>query len=429
MRVSVRALWMTLGGLLVAGCGGGGGGGIGAPPPPPPPPGVACGGGSGGSTGSPPPPGAVIDVRRVFPDLSFDSPVSMIQAPGDASRWFVVEQRGVVCVFDNDPATDSSAVFVDISGRVDDGPNEAGLLGMAFHPAFPTTPEVYLSYTTNSGGLISRVSRFSLDPANANILDPGSEQILFVVPQPQGNHNGGDLAFGPEVEPTLYASFGDGGGAGDPGENGQNTSNLLGTIVRIDVNSSGLYDIPPGNPFPSADLCATGPNTNVTCPEIYAWGLRNPWRIGFDTATGELWIGDVGQGSFEEVDRIDASQLANERNFGWDDREGAHCFEPASGCLTNSIDPITEYGRSLGASITGGYVYRGTAVPDLDGLYVFGDFISGRIFSVPANSQPTVVPDELLDTSLSISTFAQDTDGELYVIDYGGTIHQIVDAP
>ncbi len=415
MRVSARALWVTVGGLLVAACGGGGGGSIGSPPPPPPPP---------------PPPGAIIDVQRVFPNLSFNSPVSMKQAPGDSTRWFVVEQGGVVRVFDNDAAVNSSAVFVDISGRVEDGPNEAGLLGMAFHPAFPMTPEVYLSYTASSGGLISRVSRFTLDLLDPNILDPASEEILFVVPQPQGNHNGGDLAFGPEFEPTLYASFGDGGGAGDPGENAQNTTNLLGTIVRIDVNSLGIYDIPPDNPFPSADLCATGPNNNVPCPEIYAWGLRNPWRIGFDSATGELWIGDVGQGSFEEVDRIDASQIPTDRNFGWDDREGAHCFEPASGCATDSIDPVTEYGRSLGASITGGYVYRGTALPDLSGQYIFGDFVSGRLFSVPASSQPTVAPDELLDTSLSISTFAQDTDGELYVVDYvGGTIHQIVDAP
>ena len=405
-----------LAGLLLAACGGGGGGGSIAPPPAPPPP-------------PPPPASPTIEVQRVFPNLSFSAPVSLVQAPGDSSRWFVVEQSGVVRVFDNDQGANSSAVFVDISGRVDDGPNEAGLLGIAFHPSFPTTPEVYLSYTANSGGLISRVSRFSLSNADPNVLDPASEQILFVVPQPQGNHNGGDLAFGPEAEPTLYASFGDGGGAGDPGENAQNTSNLLGTIVRVDVNSTGLYDIPQDNPFASANLCATGPNNGVPCPEIYAWGLRNPWRISFDTGTGNLWIGDVGQGSFEEVDRIDASQAPGDRNFGWDDREGAHCFEPASGCLTNSIDPVTEYGRSLGASITGGYVYRGTSVPDLDGLYVFGDFISGRIFSVPADSQPTVAPDELLDTSLSISTFAQDTNGELYVIDYGGTIHQIVDAP
>lgn len=417
MQFSIRNTLVAFGGLVLVACGGGGGS-ITPPstsPPPPPPP---------------PPASPTIEVQRVFPNLSFSSPVSLVQAPGDSSRWFVVEQSGVVRVFDNDQATNSADVFVDISGRVDDGPPEAGLLGIAFHPSFPTVPEVYLSYTANAGGLISRVSRFVLDSVNPDVLDDTSEQILFVVPQPQGNHNGGDLAFGPETEPTLYASFGDGGGSGDPNNHAQNTSNLLGTIVRIDVNSAGLYDIPQDNPFPSANLCATGPNNNVPCPEIYAWGLRNPWRIGFDTATGELWIGDVGQGSFEEIDRIDATQAAGDRNFGWRVREGANCFNPSSGCATNFIDPVTEYGRSLGASITGGYVYRGSLVPDLAGQYVFGDFISGRLFSVPANSQPTVVPDELLDTSLSISTFAQDVDGELYVIDYiGGTVHQILDAP
>ncbi|MDX1516052.1 MAG: PQQ-dependent sugar dehydrogenase [Woeseiaceae bacterium] len=412
MQGWARFCFLVTGVLGMAACGGGGSGGTLTPPPPPPPP----------------PAAPSVDVQRVFPNLpAFLQPVSMVQAPGDATRWYVVGKSGVVQVFDNDPAVNSADVFVNIAGRVDSNPNEAGLLGIAFHPSYPSTPEVYLSYTANVGGLLSRVSRFTLDALNPDVLDPNSEEILFVIQQPQGNHNGGDLAFGPDG--NLYASFGDGGGAGDPQENAQNRRNLLGTIVRIDVDGNSPYEIPPDNPFFGNNLCVTGQG-GADCPEIYAWGLRNPWRISFDSASGALWIGDVGQGAWEEIDRADASQAALDRNFGWNDREGAHCFEPPNGCSTNSLDPVTEYGRSLGASVTGGYVYRGSAIPSLVGFYVFGDFISGRLFAVAADAQPTTAPVELIDTTLSISTFAEDANGELYVIDYvGGTVHQVTAAP
>ncbi|NNC76799.1 MAG: glucose dehydrogenase [Woeseiaceae bacterium] len=405
--------WFALYGFLTifAGCGGGGGGGSIAPPAGPPPP--------------PPPPSAMsIDVQPVFTGVSVSSPVSMVQSPDDATRWYVVEQQGVVRVFDIGSAT-STDVFVDIQNRVLSG-GERGLLGIAFHPAYPSTPAVFLSYTSGSGGLTSRVSRFRLD-GTGTMLDPGSEEILFTISQPASNHNGGDLVFGSDG--YLYASFGDGGGSGDPNENGQNTRNLMGTIVRIDINGATPYDIPTDNPFASADLCATGSNTTNPCPEIYAWGLRNPWRISIDSATGNLWIGDVGQGAWEEVDRADATQMPQNRNFGWNDREGAHCFDPSSGCATGFIEPVTEYGRSLGQSITGGYVYRGSVIPNLAGTYIFGDFVSGRIFGVPADSQPTTAAVELLDTSLQISSFAESQDGELFVLDYGGAIYQIIAGP
>lgn len=411
MNAWARTALMMLGGLLLSACGGGGGS-ITPPPAPPPPP---------------PPAGPMIDVQRVFPNLSFNSPVAMVQAPGDTSQWYVVEQSGVVRVFDNDQGANSSGVFVDITARVSsDG--ERGLLGIAFHPQYPGTPQVFLSYTSPGPPLTSVVSRFALDGTGTG-LDPASEQILFTIAQPFANHNGGDLKFGPDG--FLYAAFGDGGDANDPNNAGQNTRNLLGSIVRIDVDGNSPYEIPLDNPFASPDFCTNAPNATNPCPEIFAWGLRNPWRFSFDRATGALWIGDVGQGAFEEIDRSDASILPQDRNFGWRVREGAHCANPPTNCSTDFIDPVTEYDRNLGQSVTGGYVYRGSAIPDLAGQYVFGDFVQGRIFAVSADSQPTVVPpDQLLDTSLSISTFAEDVSGELYVIDYGGgTVHQIVDAP
>lgn len=410
MKGLARRVLPLLGLLGLSACGGSSGGSVTAPPAPPPPP---------------PPPTAMpqIDVQRVFPDLGgFAAPVSLVQAPGDATRWFVVEQSGIVRVFDNDANVNSSGVFVNISNRVLSG-GERGLLGIAFHPDFPNTAEVYLSYTAPGGSAgISYVSRFGSADGGAT-LDPNSEEIVLTVIQDFSNHNGGDLAFGQDG--FLYASFGDGGSGGDPNDRGQDTANLLGTILRVNIDGVVPYEIPGDNPFASPDLCVQGFSSGTPCPEIYAYGLRNPWRMSFDSATGELWTGDVGQGAWEEIDRVVLGG-----NYGWDDREGAHCFEPASGCIESSLDPITEYGRGLGASVTGGYVYRGTTISDLLGFYVFGDFVSGRVFAVPADSQPTVLPDEMLETTLSISTFAEDTNGELYVVDYGsGTIFQIVAAP
>lgn len=387
----------------------------------------SCGGGDSAPSVAPaplppPPAGLATDVQRVFDQISFSSPVALMQAPGDNSRWFAVEQSGVIRVFDNDPnvVQGAVAVFVDISGRVTSG-GERGLLGMAFHPNFAANGRVYLSYT-GGGTLTSIISEFSVDPVSGN-LDPSSEAIILTVPQEASNHNGGNIAFSP-IDNLFYIGFGDGGGAGDPNERAQNTNYILGSMVRLDVDGASPYAIPATNPFASNTNCIDGTGT-MPCPEIYAWGFRNPWRFSFDSQTGELWVGDVGQGTWEEIDRVEAGM-----NYGWDEREGAHCFEPSAGCSLNNVDPITEYDHNLGFSVTGGYVYRGSAIPSLQGYYVFGDYGSGRIWGIPANSAQGVAPEELDNTALSISSFAEGEDGELYALDYGGGgIYQIVDAP
>jgi glucose/arabinose dehydrogenase len=394
--------------LGLASCGGGSSDNF-APPNPPPPP--------------PPPVTADIATQRVFPGISFTRPLAMIQLPNNDTRWYVAEQSGIIHVFDNDPNVTQNdvSVFANLTAIVDDGPNEAGLLGIAFHPDFATNGEVYVSYTGNDGGLISRISRFVSQDGGIT-LSVANEQVLLSLAQPFGNHNGGQIAFGPDG--FLYIGFGDGGSSGDPNNNAQTTSNLFGTIARIDVDSGAPYAIPAGNPFAANPVCTQGFGA-APCPEIFAWGLRNPWRWSFDSLNGDLWVGDVGQGSFEEIDRVEPGL-----NYGWRVREGAHCFNPSSGCATNFEDPITEYGRALGASVTGGYVYRGMAVTDLAGTYVFGDFISGRIFGVPATSLQGTVAEELLDTAHNISSFAEDPDGELYLLDFvTGGIFRIVDAP
>jgi len=388
--------------LIFAGCGGSGGNGNGGGPMNPPGP------------GNPPPVGSV-QTQQVFAAVNLTSPTALRQAPNDATRWFALNQSGVVTVFNNDPMNATGTTFLNIAGRVQCC-GETGLLGIAFHPDFANNHEVYVSYT--APGPTSRVSRFRSFDGNLT-LDPMSEEILLTASQPAGNHNGGDIHFGPDG--MLYIGFGDGGGAGDPQGNGQNTNTLLGAMLRIDVNTPGGYAIPPGNPFAGNAQAVQG-SCGASCPEIYAWGFRNPWRFSFDSMTGDLWVGDVGQGSWEEVDRVSMGE-----NYGWNTREGAHCYSPSSGCSTAGlVDPITEYSHSQGISITGGFVYRGAAIPALQGQYLFGDFGSGRIWAVPVNSPIGTDPTEIVDTSLSISAFAEGVDGELYVVDYGGRIYRIV---
>lgn len=343
-----------------------------------------------------------------YPNLpSLDQPVAMYMAPGESSAWYVVQQPGQVMRFANHPAVSSVSTFIDISGRVISG-GEQGLLGMAFHPDYANNGYVYLSYTAQGSiGLESRVSRFQL---NGQVLDPTSEQIVLRLDQPYSNHNGGQIAFGPDG--YLYIGFGDGGSGGDPQGNGQNTSTLLGAMLRIDVGNgvSGTYSIPPGNPFASGG----------GAPEIYAWGLRNPWRWSFDRQTGELWVGDVGQNNYEEIDKVEAG-----KNYGWNIMEGLHCYSPSSGCNQAGLTlPVAEYDHTEGVAVTGGYVYRGTEVPSLQGLYIYGDYGSGRIWAlVQGNNQYSAM--QLIDTSYYIPSFAEAHDGELYVLDMGGAIYKI----
>jgi glucose/arabinose dehydrogenase len=346
-------------------------------------------------------------------------------APGDGSRWYIVERAGQVRYFPNDPASDDGDVttMIDISGRVNTS-GEGGLLDIAFHPDYGVSNfEVFFSYTRSNGGLESVISRFrSFD--NGVTLDAAMEEIILTIPQDFSNHNGGQIAFGPDG--YLYMGWGDGGSGDDPNNRGQDTTNLLGTFTRIDVDGGTPYAIPADNPFVAnaVNPCPQGFGGG-DCPEIYAWGMRNPWRWSFDTQTGVLWAGDVGQGAWEEVDIIE-----NGNNYGWKIREGAHCRPPTMGCQTAGLtDPITEYGRSVGVSITGGFVYHGATIPALQNQYIYGDFGSGRIFAIPANSPQGTPTVEILASAISIAAFAQDLDGEVYVLSFAGSMHRIVPAP
>jgi uncharacterized repeat protein (TIGR03806 family) len=351
---------------------------------------------------------------------TFSLPVAVLQAPGDGARFFVVEKGGVVKVLASAGAAPTP--FINITARVNSTPNEAGLLGMAFHPAFASNHQVFLSYTAPSmaspANLRSTVSRF-ISSDGGQTLDPGSEQILLTLEQPYTNHNGGNLAFGPDG--FLYLGFGDGGSAGDPRQNGQNVNVLFGKILRIDVDHPAAplpYGIPAGNPF------ARGGGRG----EIFAWGLRNPWRWSFDRQTGGLWVGDVGQDVWEEIDQV---QLGG--NYGWNVREGRHCYPPGSQCQTAGlIDPVAEYQHGQGRlSVTGGYVYRGTAIPSLVGTYLYGDYGSGTIWGLLHDATSGApAPQVLVESGLAISSFGEGADGELYVIDYGsaGSIKKIVPA-
>jgi uncharacterized repeat protein (TIGR03806 family) len=376
-------------------------------------------------------PAATLAVTRVFPSLAFSAPVAMMQAPGNGARWYVVQQNGVVRMFDNVPTVTTATNFVDISGRVDSG-GERGLLGMAFHPNFPTDRRVFLSYTTTvPGSLTSRISSFQLAGDNTT-LNASSEQVLLTVVQPESNHNGGNIAFGPDG--YLYIGFGDGGGANDQHGsigNSQNLRTVLGKMLRIDVGGPAAtsYAIPSTNPFAqTGGSCQAGTTADVDgCQEIYALGLRNPWRWSFDRGTGDLWVGDVGQGAREEIDRV-----VSGGNYGWRCREGTlTTANSCTGVAGPFLAPIAEYDNpNVGFSVTGGYVYRGTAVPSLIGRYVFGDYGSGLIWNIPATSSPTVVVTSaqgLSSGGLGIVSFGEAVDGELYVVDInGGRLFQLV---
>ena len=380
--------------------------------------------------GAPGPSGAVeladlaITTTRVYPALSFSLGLGLMQAPGDSSRWYVLEQQGFVRVFDNDPDVQSAATFLNIQS-IAECCFEGGLLGMAFHPDYPTDPRVYVSYTREGPSglvpLVSIVSEFRSTDGGLT-LDVGTEQLILAQGQPYSNHNGGQITFGPDG--YLYFALGDGGDGGDPRDNGQDTNTRLGAMLRIDVSVSPLdrddgltYDIPPDNPFATSTSCATG------CPEIFAWGLRNTWKYSFDRDTGDLWAGDVGQWSFEEIDVI-----VKGGNYGWNCYEGDAAFS-LSGC-TDPSDyefPVTTYGRSLGGSVTGGYVYRGSVQPGLVGVYFFADYLTGRIWAVNSATRKALGP-PLVDTTQSISAFGESADGELYYLNYSGGIYRIDDA-
>ena len=345
-----------------------------------------------------------VNLEVAFPDLRFVRPVDM-------QHWkeqlFVVEQAGRIWTFDNDPQTTDRSLFLDIRGRVRTANNEEGLLGLAFHPDHDTNGFFYLYYSASSPRR-SVLSRFSVDPSNPLRAIPVSEEVILTVNQPAGNHNGGQIAFGPDG--YLYIAIGDGGGANDQFANGQNRSTLLGTIARIDVNQDP-YGIPTDNPFA---------NSSTYRPEIYAWGLRNPWRFSFDHRTGLLYAADVGQSAREEINLI-----KNGGNYGWNIMEGTRCFR-SSNCNRNGLElPIFEYTHQSGAaSVTGGYVYYGPRVPDLRGWYVFGDYVDGRVWGLLHDQTTLKESAQLINTSLLISSFGTDHLGEVYATAFDGFIYR-----
>ena len=335
-----------------------------------------------------------------------DAPVDAVRLAGDG-RLFVVERVGRIRIIRDDVLEPTP--FLDIRDRVRSG-NEQGLLGLAFPADFATSGRFFVHYTRDDGG--TRLSRFSVS-ANPDVADPDSESIYLEEPQPFANHNGGQVAFGPDGH--LYLALGDGGSANDPQGHGQNPGTLLGTLVRLDVSTDPPYAVPADNPF-------VGDSTRR--PEIWAWGLRNPWRFSFDEGSGLLFIADVGQNRWEEVNAVDLS--AGGINYGWNVREGPECFN-TSGCSDDGLtDPVVSYDHGDGCSITGGYVYRGSALPDLIGRYVFSDYCTGwiRAFDpTPGASDPLIELD--LPRLSQVTSFGRDGD-ELVVLTETGLVMRIV---
>ena len=332
---------------------------------------------------------------------------SLANAGDNSGDLYAVEQRGVIWRIAADGTVDRTP-FLDISTQVSCC-GERGLLGLAFHPEYEANHRVFVNYTDRDGNTV--VAEFS---AVDGYVDPNSERRLFDIKQPFANHNGGMLAFGPDG--YLYIGTGDGGSQGDPRGNGQSMDTLLGKILRIDVDSGAPYGIPDDNPF------ADGSN-----PEIWDLGLRNPWRFSFDRQTGDLWIGDVGQNMYEEVNVEPAGQGG--RNYGWNTMEGMHCFA-VSGCPRDGLTlPVAEYKHAEGCSITGGYVYRASALPRLAGLYVFADYCSGRLWALDAATALTAgaaEPTQYDTMPINPTSFGEDEAGELYIVDAAGHVYRLI---
>jgi uncharacterized repeat protein (TIGR03806 family) len=447
MPQATHTTWTLLSlAFLIAGCGGSGApqepphAPANPPAPPAPPPAATSGLDARPSnatciaperdTGS-----VTIGTQPAFPKLKFVEPVTrvsrnpllLLQAPRDASRWFVLERPGIVRVFDNNESVATSSVFLDIDPRVESTCPECGLLGMAFHPDFPAMPRVYVTYTSmqrTGGGPDTHLSEFT-SPDGGLTLNPDSERVVITINKPGTNHHGGHIAFGPDG--FLYFATGDGNGFAI--DSAQRLNSLLGKFLRIDIRGTtgtALYRIPPDNPFAASTApCNVNGSGAQNCPEIYAWGLRNPWRWSFDRQTGDIWLGDVGESTREEVNRI-----VRGGNYGWRCFEGTQrptttrsCEEPQ-----NPRPPIAEYDHTVGRAVTGGYVYRGTAIPALVGRYVFGDFASGRVWDIPNGTSPTMTMTGGLETGFFISSFGEGNDGELYVVNFGGDLRRITGA-
>ena len=372
---------------------------------------IACGNGNNdgpGNTVTPAPPGAAsYQVTEAFPGLKFSDPVELVNAKDGSNRLFVVEQAGTIRFFDATAQPGAPTLFLDIKNKVKSG-GEMGLLGLAFHPDFKSNGYIYVNYTRDNPRE-SVVARYKVSNPATGAADPQSEAVLLTYAQPYANHNGGAMHFGPDG--YLYISTGDGGSGGDPKNNGQDKTTLLGKILRINVNSTDLgnYGIPPDNPFVN--------NNEKAREEIYAYGLRNPWRMSFDPVTKKLWTGDVGQNQIEEIDIIEKGG-----NYGWRLKEADECFNPKNNCQqAGLIDPVWDYTHANGdISVTGGYVYRGKKLPGLVGKYVYGDYASGRIWALEVPATGAAKNDLVVDKSASVSAFGVDEQNELYFLDYSG---------
>lgn len=348
------------------------------------------------------------ELQNAFPNMTFNRPVGVHDPEDGSNRLFVVEQEGRIIVFENNINTSENQVFLDLQNRVLYG-GERGLLGLTFHPNY-TMNGFFFVYYSETGTGDSILSRFKVNSTDPNIANKSSETTILKVPQPYSNHNGGQISFGPDG--YLYIALGDGGGSGDPDGNGQNRETMLGSILRIDIDSAFPYAIPNDNPFYN--------NVNGWAQEIFAFGFRNPWRFSFDPITGDLWAADVGQSSWEEIDIVEKGN-----NYGWNTKEGTHDFNPGTN-VTQLVDPVYEYDHSLGYSITGGYVYRGSTLPDLFGKYIYADFGSGRIWALEYSGETVINNTELVNTNLKIPSFGVDGNNELYICAFDGKIYKLI---
>ena len=357
-------------------------------------------------------------IPSIFPDPAgytwnriadgFDRPDTIASAGDGTGRLFVLEQAGVIRVINGN--TIEPLPFLDISDRVGSQGNEQGLLGIAFHPNFSQNGYFFVDFTDQNGNTV--IARFTA-PTGKN-ADPSSEKVILQIKQPFPNHNGGQLVFGPDQ--YLWIGMGDGGSAGDPNNNGQSVDTLLGKILRIDVDHGSPYAIPKDNPF------ASGGGR----PEIYAYGLRNPWRFSFDRQMGDLYIADVGQNKWEEINYLPAGYNGQPANFGWNRREGLHAYKDTDGAdMTGLIDPIYEYGHDQGCSVTGGFVYRGKSLPAFDGIYLFADFCSGNVWGLTRNDTNIWEGKILFHTIFSLTSFGEDQNGEIYLLDQNSGLYRL----
>jgi len=368
---------------------------------------VAC----GGEDAVAPPPTGGAGLQLVA--SGFQTPVLATSPPTEPGRLFVVEKRGVVRIVKNGALL--VAPFLDIRSRVSTG-GEQGLLGLAFHPSYATNGVFVVNYTDVAGDTRLATMRVSADP---DVADPASERIFLSLDQPFANHNGGHVAFGPSG--FLYVGLGDGGGSGDPGNRAQDPQQLLGKLLRYAIDGQGQASVPPDNPF----VGRVGFR-----PEIWSFGLRNPWRFSFDRTQGDLYLADVGQSRLEEVNvRTTQQDGGRGLNFGWPVMEGSQCYRPATGCSTTGLTlPLLEYGHEQGCSVTGGHVYRGTAIPALAGTYFYGDYCSGWVRSFRlVNGRASELQEwpELAPGS-QITSFGEDAAGELYIVTADGKVHKVV---